>query len=189
VPRAGLTPRTVVEEAERLADEIGLDNLTLARLAERLGVRQPSLYKHIDGVADLRRAMAVRAGNDLVTTLRRAAVGRARGDALMAMAVANREWAQAHPNRYQLSYLTPTPGDVEHEQVAADYLEVLTDVMSGFGLTGTDAIDAIRGVRSALHGFIDLEAKGGFAMPYDIDRSFRRLITAMIAGLENWSAA
>ena len=49
VPRAGLTEARVVDEAERIADEVGLARLTLAAIADRLGVRQPSLYKHIDG--------------------------------------------------------------------------------------------------------------------------------------------
>ena len=43
MPRAGLTEARVVEEGERIADEVGLPSLTLAALAERLGVRQPSL--------------------------------------------------------------------------------------------------------------------------------------------------
>jgi hypothetical protein len=80
------------------------------------------------------------------------------------------------------------PGDAEHEQVAADFLQMYTDVLSGFGLAGADAIDAIRGLRSALHGFVSLEADGMFAMPYDIDRSFRRLVGALIDALGHWSA-
>ena len=46
MPRAGLTPQRVVVEAEELADLVGLNRLTLAELAARLGVRLPSLYKH-----------------------------------------------------------------------------------------------------------------------------------------------
>ncbi len=59
VARAGLTESRVVDEAERLADEVGRSRLTLAALAERLGVRQPSLYKHIDGMNGLQRSLAV----------------------------------------------------------------------------------------------------------------------------------
>ncbi|EQD72788.1 transcriptional regulator, partial [mine drainage metagenome] len=39
----------MVDEAERMADELGLSRLTMAALSGRLGVRQPSLYKHVDG--------------------------------------------------------------------------------------------------------------------------------------------
>jgi AcrR family transcriptional regulator len=187
VPRAGLTPQAVVAEAERMVDEAGLERLTLAALAERLGVRQPSLYKHIDGVAGLRRAITIRAGRELTGVLSRAAVGRARGDAVAAVAGAYREWAHAHPDRYQLSTVAPEPADAEVEAVAAGFLTMFGDVLSGFGLTGEDAIDAIRGIRSALHGFVSLEAAGAFAMPRDIDRSFRRLVSALIVALDHWS--
>ncbi|HJY03666.1 MAG TPA: TetR family transcriptional regulator, partial [Streptosporangiaceae bacterium] len=50
MPRAGLTEARVVDEAEQMADEVGLSGLTLAALADRLGVRYPSLYKHVDGM-------------------------------------------------------------------------------------------------------------------------------------------
>ena len=48
-PRAGLDPAVVVASAAGLADEVGLTNVTMGLLGERLGVRAPSLYKHIDG--------------------------------------------------------------------------------------------------------------------------------------------
>jgi AcrR family transcriptional regulator len=178
----------VVEEAERVVDEVGLDGLTLAGLAERLGVRQPSLYKHIDGVAALHRAIALRAGTEATEVLSRAAVGRSRGDAVMAMADALRTWARAHPFRYPLTQLSPVPGDVEYEKAGDAYLRVLGAVLSGFGITGEDAIDAIRAIRSVLHGFISLETSGGFAMPYDVDRSFHRLVEALVNALEHWSS-
>src|SRR5579872_2166443 len=97
MPRAGLTETRVVEEAERLADDVGLSNLTLAALAQRLGVRQPSLYKHIAGMDALQRSVAIRAKHELAGVLGGAAVGRAGGDALSAMAHAYRTWAMQHP--------------------------------------------------------------------------------------------
>jgi AcrR family transcriptional regulator len=176
----------VVEEAERMIDDLGFEGLTLAGLAERLGVRQPSLYKHIEGVAGLRRAIAIRAVTEMTEALGRAAIGRSRGGAIMAMAGAYREWALAHPGRYRDSQAAPEPGDTEHEKAAADFVQMFTDVLSGFGLASEDAIDAIRGIRSALHGFVSLEAAGGFAMPLDIDRSFHRLVAALIDALGHW---
>jgi AcrR family transcriptional regulator len=188
VPRAGLTTGIVVDEAEKVVDALGLEGLTLAVLAERLGVRQPSLYKHIDGVAGLRRAIAVRAAREITEALGRATVGRSRGDAIVAMADAHRQWALAHPARYPLSQLAPTPGDEEHEKVAGEYLRMLGAVLSGFGLTGADAVDAVRGIRSVVHGFVSLETAGAYAMPYDVDRSFRRLIAALVNALESGGA-
>lgn len=188
MPRVGLTPQAVVDEAGRLIDDIGFEGLTLAALADRLGIRQPSLYKHIEGIASLRRAIAIHAADEMTSVLGRAAIGRSQGDALMAVALAYREWALAHPGRYQATQAAPVPGDAEYARVGAEFIQMFSDVLSGFGLTGEDVVDAIRGIRSALHGFVSLEAAGAFAMPRNIDRSFRRLVAALIAALDHWSA-
>ena len=59
--------------------------------------------------------------------------------------------------------------------------------MDGYGLDGDDAIDAIRAYRAALHGFVSLEASGGFGFPRSVDRSFDRLVHALVAALPGWS--
>ncbi|KOG50996.1 TetR family transcriptional regulator, partial [Streptomyces varsoviensis] len=48
----------MVAAAAALADEVGAANLTMGLLAERLGVRTPSLYKHVGGQEDLNRRVA-----------------------------------------------------------------------------------------------------------------------------------
>ena len=55
-----------MEAAAALADEGGAgEELSLARLAERLGVRKPSLYNHVEGLSGLRRELALMALREL----------------------------------------------------------------------------------------------------------------------------
>ena len=70
MPRAGLSAERVVDEAERLADEVGLAQLSLAALAARLGVQPPSLYKHIAGQDALQRTIEARAKAELAEVMR-----------------------------------------------------------------------------------------------------------------------
>lgn len=186
MPRAGLTEARVVEEAEVIADEVGLSSLTVAALAERLGVRQPSLYKHITGVGGLQRSIAIRAKDELAEVLQRAAVGRARGDAIVSMSHAYRAWAMKHPGRYAAVQHAPLRDDVDDERASTNVVQVACDVMAGYGLRDDDAIDAIRALRAALHGFVSLEAEGGFGLPVDVDRSFDRLVTGLATAFANW---
>ena len=65
MPRAGLSRAVVVDVGARLADEAGLDRLTLAGVAAHVGVRLPSLYKHVRGLDDLQRGVAVLALREL----------------------------------------------------------------------------------------------------------------------------
>jgi AcrR family transcriptional regulator len=185
VPRVGLTEARVLDEAEQLADEVGLSHLTLAALAERLGVRYPSLYKHVDGMDGLQRGIAIRAKHELAGTLARATVGRARGDAIVSVSHAYRNWAIKHPGRYTAAQRVPTPGDTEME--AADWasVEIIGDILAGYHLQGDDVIDAIRALRAALHGFVTLEIT--FVHPADIDRSFGRLVQGLATALANWA--
>jgi AcrR family transcriptional regulator len=188
VPRAGLTEARVVDEAERIADEVGLSRLTLAALAERLGVRQPSLYKHVDGMAALQRSLAVRAKNELAHVLARAAVGRERDDAIASISHAYRAWALGHPGRYAAAQRAPIPGDADDEAASRAAVQVVADVLAGYQLREDDAVDAIRALRSTLHGFVTLEMGGAFGLPVDVDRSFERLVCGLITALSLWVA-
>lgn len=186
MPRAGLTQDRVVAEAEQIADSVGLHRLTLAALADRVGVRQPSLYKHIEGMGELQRHISIRAKTELASVLGRAAVGRSRGDAIAAIATAYRTWAHQHPGRYAAAQRAPSAGDADDEAASTAVVQVVADVLAGFNLAGDDAIDAIRALRSALHGFISLEAAGGFGLPVDIDRSYERLVRGIVSAVSTW---
>ena len=183
MPRAGLTPERVIDEAQALSDEVGLDGLTLAALAGQLGVRQPSLYKHVEGSDALHRALSVRAKQELAGVLARAAVGRSGDEAIAALANAYRTWAHAHPGRYQSTVAAPTPGDRDDEAASLAVVSILLDILAGYHLSGADAIHATRALRAALHGFVSIEAAGGFGMPIDINDSFARLVASITRGV------
>lgn len=176
MPRVGLTPAIVVEAGGDIADAAGFDGLTLAAVAERLGVALPSLYKHVRGLDALRSAIALRATRDLGDVIAKGAVGKARFDALRAVAAAYRDYGRAHPGRYAATLRSA--GTPELADVQAAVLETVLAVLAGYGITGDDAIDATRMLRAMLHGFVSLEAAGGFGMPHDLDRSFDRALEA-----------
>ncbi|GIK56418.1 MAG: WHG domain-containing protein [Chloroflexi bacterium] len=56
-------------------------------------------------------------------------------------------------------------------------------VWATVGLTGDDALHAIRGFRAVLHGFTALESAEGFRLPLAQDESFRRLVAAYLDGV------
>ncbi|GAB7037812.1 MULTISPECIES: TetR/AcrR family transcriptional regulator [Catenuloplanes] len=184
MPRAGLDRATVVAAGAALADEVGLAGLTMGLLAERLGVRTPSLYKHVENLEALHRGISIQAKAELGQALARATAGRSGADAGRAFADAWRRWALDHPGRYAAGDRLPAPGDEENLRVTNDLLQLLYDVLAGFDLHGARAVDAARAFRAALQGFTAIETAGGFGLPSDVDRSFRFLIDTVIAGLQ-----
>jgi AcrR family transcriptional regulator len=183
MPRAGLDTERVVDAAAAIADAEGLDAVTLARVAGGLGVRAPSLYNHVDGRAGLLRALALRGVRELTAALRDAAIGRSGPDALAATARAYRAYARAHAGLYAAAVAAPAPDDAEHQTAAQETVDVVYAVLRSWDLEGDDAIHAARAFRSAIHGFVLLEATGGFAIPVDVDTSFERLVATVAGGL------
>lgn len=159
-----MTPDRVVEVAAALVDKGGLDSLTLAAVAAELGVRTPSLYKHVDGLPALRRLLALRAKQELARVLGAAAVGRARGDALRAVALAYRDWAVEHPGMYTAAQAAPLPDDADDVAASEAVVGVVFGVLRGYDVDDDALVDATRTLRAGLHGFVALEAAGGYAL-------------------------
>lgn len=176
MPRAGLTRAKVVAEAADVADELGWDGLTLAAVAERTGVRLPSLYKHVENLDALRQGVAALATRELADALADAALGRSGVQALSAIGNAYRDYARRHPGRYAATVRAPRADDVEHVAAAEVVLKVVAAVLSGYGVGEKDMVDVTRALRAALHGFVTLELAGGFGLPHDLDHSFARLL-------------
>jgi AcrR family transcriptional regulator len=181
----GLKAGRIIAEAANLADEVGYEGLTLAALASRFGVAVPSLYKHVEGLEAVRRGITILAvrelGDALSASLARSGPVDPSGR-LRAIADAYRAYALAHPGRYAATVRAPSPDDAEHVSASDTVLGIVLGALAERGLTGDEAIDATRGLRAALHGFVALEMAGGFGLPRAVERSFDRLIEAIDAG-------
>ena len=187
MPRAGLNRAAVVEAAAVLADEGAGEEFSLARLAERLHVRKPSLYNHVAGLGDLRRELALLGLRELGWSLSRAAVGKAGREGLFVLAEAYRAFVKQRPGLYAAtvrSYRLSDPDDPEFGAAEEEALEPVLAVLASCGVHDQEeAIHAARGLRSIAHGFATLEKSGGFGMSQDPDESFRRLVGAFADGL------
>ena len=185
--RAGLNRGRVVAQAAVLADDIGLERITLASVAKHLGVRLPSLYNHVEGLEGLRRELSMLALRELAGQLGAAAVGKAGKDALRATADAYRAYALRFPGRYAATVTAPAPADDDHNEAAAAVLQVVVSVLHGYGLAGDPVIHAVRELRASLHGWADLEKRGAFGMPHDVDVSYQRLIDHLHVSLTQYA--
>jgi AcrR family transcriptional regulator len=180
--RAGLDHETVVRAAAALADQYGLEEVSLAALAEQLGVRTPTLYHYVDGLAGLKRALALLGLRELGLRLGRAVMGKAGDDAILALAQSYRGFVKEHPGLYAAT-VRAWPDDAELGAAGQEVIEIALRALAAYQLQGEEAIHTVRVLRSALHGFATLESAGGFGMPLDVDETFRRLIQTMLLGL------
>jgi len=182
MPKVGLNTDAVIAAALAEIDEHGFGALTIAAVARRCGVAAPSLYKHVRDVAELRRHATRAVLHDVADHLIPAVTGRSGYEALSGLMRAWREYALTHPNRYA-TLVNDVLHDATTKDAAARLLTVLLAVLEGYGLTGSAAIHQARCIRSAVHGFVSLEAGGGFGLPEDLDISFERLINMVTSSL------
>jgi len=182
-PRPGLDRRAIVGEAARLANERGLANVTFANLAQRLGVRAPSLYNHVESVDVLHYELTVAGLSALAEALARAAIGRNGAGGIAAIGEAYRSFAKEHPGLYAATLRSVDPSDARLQSIASGMLETMRAVLAPFGLDERTMTDAVRALRSLVHGFASLEAAGGFGMPRSVDESFAWALDAYVASL------
>lgn len=168
-----------------LADKIGFTELTLGRLARRLGVRAPSLYNHIAGQDDLHRRIAALALTEAAKAVGLATQGRAGRHALAAAARALRDFVLRHPGRYAATIgLTPTGPDDPIAVAEARGLGSFEAALRGYDIPPEQMTHTLRALRSAFHGFASLQAAGGFQWSTDVDESFEWLIDLIDRGLQ-----
>jgi AcrR family transcriptional regulator len=190
VPRAGLTRGDVVAAGAALADEVGYQDLTMGLLAGRLGVRTPSLYKHVDGLADLQHRVATLAMTELADAARDAMQGRAGLDALTALLTATRAYVTAHPGRYTATTGAGFTGpDDPLLEASTRLVGSIAAVLRGYGVGEAEMTHAIRTIRSTLHGFAALQAFDGFQWSADPDETFDWMIHFLDRGLRATSRA
>ena len=181
--RAGIKPEIVISAAADIADRSGWEQITLANVASQLGIRTPSLYNHVEGLPDLRQKLAVYAVRQLRDQLNDAAIGHSGKQALIEVAIAYVEFVRLHPGLYEAINRVIAPKPPEFEQAAEQILTLFFRLMKPLGLPEEEAVHAIRGLRSMVHGFASLEAMGGFQMKEDLMVSLSKSITYYMDGL------
>jgi AcrR family transcriptional regulator len=153
-------------------------------LAERLGIKTPSLYKHVAGQADLAHRIGVLAMIEFGDAIRDATQGRAGSDALAAGAQAMRKYVLEHPGRYAAGNAARPIGPDDPLIQADERVRTSWSAMlRGYRLDPGQEIHAMRMLRSMLHGFATVEAAGGFQIDANVDNSFTWMINFIDRGL------
>lgn len=178
--RRNLDRTHLVAQAAVLADQHGFENLNLAVLAERVGVKPPSLYNHIRNLEDLRRLVRMAALETFAKEAGDAAMGRAGRDAMLAMAHALRRFARTRPGLWTALQPAPNPEDPELVETARRAMQPFEAVLAPLRLPEDEVVHLLRAYRSLIHGFATLESQGGFGLPTDLDESFAWALEAVL---------
>ena len=179
-PRTSL--EAIVSAGRRLLESEGLESLSMQRVAVAVGVRAPSLYKHVRDRGDLIRLIGNDAIQELGRSLDAAASSRDPRRDLRAMAVAHRAFAGAYPQAYRLLFARlPESWQVDAglaERASEPIIRTIEKLTAG-----EQTLEAARTVVAWAHGFAAMELAGAFRLGGDVDRAFAfgldRLLSAV----------
>lgn len=166
--------RTSIEEIVAAGRDIlevaGPSGLTMQAVAERVGVRAPSLYKRVRDRDALHTAVAA-ASIDALTARLDAA-----GEDIAALAHAYRDFAHQHPEGFRLMFTVAAPHDAL-ERSAAPLIRAASALVGE-----DDALDAARFFTAWATGFLQMELSGAFRLGGDVDRAFEYGLGRLRAG-------
>jgi AcrR family transcriptional regulator len=161
---ASARAREIVVAARELLEREGARALSMRRIADRLGIRAPSLYKHLAGKQELEAAL-ISEGFAEWAELAHKEVRRA-DDPLIAVGRAYRRFARRQPHLYRLMTERPLP----REQLTAG-------VEERAALPVVDAVggdpDLARAFWAFAHGMVVLELNHRFPPDADLEAAWR----------------
>ncbi|MFD4458888.1 TetR/AcrR family transcriptional regulator [Nocardia sp. NPDC058480] len=160
--RVGLTPDRLTLAGAELADQVGFAQVTVSALARHFGVKSASLYSHVKSTEDLKTRIALFALTELADRAANAVAGRSGKDALAAFADAYRDYARAHPGRFDAARLRLDP-ETAAASAGVRHAQMTRAILRGYDLTEPDQTHAVRLLGSVFHGYVTLELAGGFS--------------------------
>lgn len=184
--KAGIDKKKIIEMAAKMADEKGIANVTLKVLATELGVKSPSLYKHFSGGLDeLNKELMLYGWRSLESEITRAAIGKAKDDAMIAICHVYREFAARHKGLFEAMQWYNMYQSEEHLQATQGTVDILFQVLEAYGLTEEQKVHIVRMLRGFLQGFASIESHGGYGNPTPINDTFDFAIKTILNGIHD----
>ncbi len=181
-----LTPQDVVNAAIDCLDKEGDAALGVNRVARELGIKPPAIYKHLEGNAGLRRAVALEIWRNYSIDCQAQMADITEPHLLLRIgAQATRNFARQYPARYtvMMQYqLRPT--DPEEAQIIQNSLQSFERALQLSALSDDAAIDVMRMVNAAIYGFITRELSELMTLNRSPDASYEVMIDALLVAIE-----
>lgn len=183
--RVGLDKNIILETAGKLADAKGVSNVTLKALAEELGVKPPSLYKHINGLDELNRELMLYGWKSLEKEIAKVAIGKSQDDAIIAICYAFRDYVSLHSGVFEAMLWYNMYQSEEHLEATSGIVSMLFQILDGYDIKDEQKVHIVRMLRGFLQGFLSVESHGGYGNPMSIGESFDFSLKIILNGIRN----
>ncbi len=181
--KRNLTKEKIIQATFSLADDIGLNEVTFPKIADKLGIKYPSLYNHFSNINNLKIEMTIYFLKELNLKLMQRLIGKSGEDAIREYAYVYRDFAFKNKTAYGLFVNIPSTKDEEVLRLAKETNNIIHQILDFYIKDKTLLIHKSRALRSALHGFVSLYSFGYFHGEADLEDSFHFMIDDYISSL------
>ena len=182
--KKGLDKVSVIAAAAELANEKGLDELSLKDLANRLEIRSPSLYNHISGLDELKREIMLYGWEQLGDEMLKAAEEHCGYDAIKAMCRAFYRYAAENKGVFGAMLWYNKYADEDSMNATVAMFSQLYKTLGEVGISREMAEHLIRTLRGFLEGFSLLVNNGAFGHLADVNESFELSLDVLVEGMK-----
>ncbi len=184
MPKAKIDKEWMIRKAAHMANQTGIENLSLKALAAELGVQSPSLYNHVDGLDDLKRQMMLYGWKEAEEQVVQAVIGLTGYDAVRAMCYAFHEYASKNKGVFSAMLWFNQYEDKQAQETTARMFSVFSKIAGALDISQENCVHLVRMFRGFLEGFTLLENHCAFGNARPVEDSFALAVDILIEGMK-----
>lgn len=115
----------------------------------------------------------------------RAAIGKSKDDAIIAICYAYCNFVSRHRGLYEAMQWYNMYQSAEHLQTTQGIISILFQVLEAYSLNEEQKVHCVRMLRGFLQGFSTIESHGGFGNPAPLDDTFDFALKTILSGIRD----
>lgn len=182
--KAGLEEGTIIKRAAELANEAGIEKVTLKLLADDLQIKSPSLYNYVSGLDDLKEKIMLYGWKQMEERIVGSVIGVAGYDAVRAACRAFYGYATENPGIFNAMLWYNKFQDEKSMEATEKLFDIMFRIMLPLHISPENCNHLIRTFRGFLEGYALLVNNGAFGNPISIEESFELSLNVLIEGMK-----
>ncbi len=180
-----ISDELIIETSARIANKVGLDNLSLKIIAEELNIKSPSLYNHISSLNEIKSQLMVYGWKQIEEKMIDSAVGVSGYEALKNMCNVFYDYATNNKGIFTAMLWYNKYESDEKQNATTRLFNMLFKIMKSLNITDENINHIIRTLRGFLEGFSLLVNNNAFGNPISIKESFDLSLEIIMNGIKS----
>ena len=165
------TKEAVIKATSDLADEKGLNNVSLKAVAQKLNIRTPSLYNHIESLDNLLLEVAHNGMRDMNERMMKIAVGKIGKEAIKLVSIEYLNYMIEHPGVYETIQWAVWHGTEETATIFNNYLNK------------DKTLEILNMLTGIIHGYTTLQLGNAFSASDKVRFELAEAIDTLLVGI------